>query len=73
MGDNISRTQLKTAALSMQVAHITFEQLNEFTKTYASSISPTAQYADTAQKLIEGLLHEFDSRGNLLNLGVKQR
>lgn len=64
---------LKVAALSMQVAHITFDQLNEFTKDYAASILSEAPYADTVRKLLDGLLHEFEFRGDLLNLGVQQQ
>ena len=71
MAEAYSTDVLKVAALSMQVAHITFDQLNEFTKIYASSITPGAPYADTVRKLLDGLLHEFEFRRDLLNLGVE--
>lgn len=53
MAEVCSADALKTAALSMQVGHITFHHLNEFTKTYTGSIPPEGPYADTVRKLLD--------------------
>ena len=67
----VSSDELRSAANAMEIGHITFDQLNEFTKGYAASIPPEALYADTVKKLFDGLLHEFEFRRDLLNLCVK--
>jgi hypothetical protein len=73
MNHAVSSDELKFAALSMQVAHITFDQLNEFTKAYVGSMPSDTPYADTSRKLFDGLLHEFEFRRDVLKISTQQR
>ncbi len=70
--ESLSAEDLKSAALSMEVVHMTFDHFNEFTRAYAGSISSDTPYADTARKLFDGILHEFEFRRDLLNLSAEE-
>ncbi len=68
MAEFLSPDELKAASLSMKVSHVSFDWLNEFTKAYATSVSTDHPYSDMVKKLLDGLLHEFESRRDVLNL-----
>jgi hypothetical protein len=68
MSKDLTAAELEAASRSLQVAHITFARFHEITKTYAGAIPPGERYADSARKIIDGLVHELEFRGDLLGI-----
>ena len=69
MSKVLTAAELEAASRSMEVSHITFERFHQITKTYAESISPGVRFADSARKLVDGLIHELEFRRDLLSIG----
>lgn len=64
----LSVEELRQAVLTLEVAHFSFADFYGKVMAYAAAI-PAGAYTDTARKLFDGLIHELESRRDMLRLG----
>ena len=67
--EDVTPTELRETSLATNVAHMSYNQLLEYSKKYHDSIEATDKYATTVRKLVHGVICELELRGVLLGIG----
>jgi len=65
----VSPSELKEAALTTHVAHVSYKQLLQYSKEYHDSIDVNERYSSTVKNLVYGVISELELRSCLLGIG----